>query len=177
MKIAGDKVILRAVEEQDREMLPKLIQSQEMPKLAGGYGGSVSYEHQLNWLRSESDSSGNIRSIIAEKENPSVGLGIIILSNVDLKNGEAEIFVKLMKSVRGKGYGEDAVRAIISYATQELGLRHIYSNILECNTASLRLFEKCGFWQEGTHKSKIHKDGHDRNVCSYGINLSCEVRN
>ena len=41
MYIAGNKVILRAVEEQDREMMPKLIQSQEMTKLAGGYGGSV----------------------------------------------------------------------------------------------------------------------------------------
>lgn len=169
MYITGNKVMLRAVEEPDREMLQNLIQSQEMTKMTGGYGGLISYEHQLNWLRSESGSSGSIRSIIAEKENPSFGLGIIILSNVDFKNGEAEIYIKLMKSIRGKGYGQDAVRTLVSYAFRELGLRHIYSNILEDNTASRRLFEKCGFQQEGMHKSKVYKDGHDRNVCSYGI--------
>ena len=36
MNIAGNKVILRAIEEQDKEMLLHLIQVPEMAKMTGG---------------------------------------------------------------------------------------------------------------------------------------------
>jgi len=169
MDIMGNKVILRGMEGQDNEMLLNLIKDLEVAKLTGGYSSPTSYEHQMNWFRSLPDSSTNVRRIIADREKPEIGLGIIILSNVDLKDKTAEIYIKIMKSVRNKGYGWDAVNAMVSYAFCELHLTHIYSNILEYNIASRRLFEKCGFKQESIHKSKVYKDGYYPNLYSYEI--------
>lgn len=169
MKIAGDKVILRAIEEQDRELLFNLIRTSESGTAAGGYPVPKSYGHQMNWFRSAKDCTDGLRCIIADRERPEAGLGIILLSNMDFHNGEAEVYIKLMKSARGKGYGEDAINALVSYGFLELRLKHIYSNVLERNLASQKLFEKCGFKMEGVHRSKAHKDGHYENVCVYGI--------
>lgn len=173
MVIAGDKVVLRKVEEQDGEMILNLIQEPEAAKATGGYSGPKSYEHQMEWFRSLPDCSNSLRRIIADKGCPGTGLGIILLSNVDLKNKEAEIYIKLMKSARGKGYGEDAVKRLVSYGFSKLQLKRLYSNVLERNLASRRLFEKCGFTKEGVHKSKAYKDGHYENVCVYEIS-SCQ---
>ncbi|MEY8336467.1 GNAT family protein [Lachnospiraceae bacterium 62-35] len=169
MNIAGNKVILRAMEEQDRGMLLSLIQDPEIEKVTGGYTSSISYVNQMDWFCAIPDSAGNLRGIIADRESPEAGLGIVMLSHMNLENGTAEIYIKLMKSVRGKGYGGDAISALVSYAFHELRLNHIYSNILDYNTASRRLFEQCGFKQEGMHKSRVYKDGYYRNVCVYGI--------
>lgn len=168
MNIAGNKVILRAIEEQDKEMLLHLIQVPEMAKMTGGYSGPSSYTHQMNWFRALPESAGNLRSIIADKERPEIGLGIIILSDVDRRNGTGEIYIKLIKSARGRGFGRDAVNTLVSYAFGEMGLKRLYSNILENNRASRRPFETCGFKQEATCKSKVHRDGHYENVCRYG---------
>ena len=174
MDITGNKVVLRAGEEQDKEMLLNLVKDSKAAKMTGGYSFPSSYDHQINRFRSTPNSFSSLYSIIADKKNPKIGLGILILSNIDLKHGTAEIFIKLMKSVRGKGYGKDAVTALVSYAFREFQLKHIYSNILEDNMASRRLFEKCGFKQEGTYKSKRYQDGQYRNVCFYGIRKDCK---
>lgn len=168
MDITGHKVILRAIEEQDKELLLDLIKDSEISKVTRGYSRPVSYEHQLRWFRSPPDPVNGVHSIIADREAPRVGLGIIILSNMDPIAGTARISIKLKRSVRQKGYGEDAVTALVSYAFQKLGLNHIYSNILEYNQASRRLFEKCGFNQESVHESRTGA-GHSRNVYLYGI--------
>lgn len=172
MEIVGKRVVLREIEEQDEEMLLNLNKMSEAAKVTGGYLGPVSYARQMDWFRSLPDCAGNVRSIIADRKRREQGLGILVLSDVDLRNGTAEIYIKLMKSARGKGYGEESVKAVVSYGFRELKLKHIYANILESNMVSRRLFEACGFCQESVHQSKAYKDGHYENVCCYGI--SCE---
>lgn len=169
MDILGNKVVLRTVEDQDKEMMLNLIKDPEITKVTGGYSHLTSYNYQINGFRSAPDSVSSLYSTIADKESPQIGLGIIILSNIDLKKRTAEMYIKLMKSARRKGYGQDAVNTLVSYAFREFRLNCIYSNILEYNIASRTLFEKCGFKQEGIHKSRIYKDGHYRNVCFYEI--------
>ena len=169
MNIEGDKVILREMREQDKEMLLNLIKDSETEKVTGGYSSPVSYDHQMDWFRSQSDAARSLRCVVANKEKSETSLGILILSNVVERNGMAEIYIKLLKMVRGKGYGADSVNALVRYAFCELQLNCIRANILENNMVSRRMFEKCGFKQKGMYKSKIYKDGCYRNVCSFEI--------
>lgn len=169
MELTGNKVILRTMEEQDQKMLFGLIRHQEVTRVTGGYSSPSSYEPPIQWPCSWEDSADSLRSIIADKENPKAGLGIILLSHVDPQNGIAELSIKLDKSVRGRGYGQDAVNALVSYGFAELGLNSICSHILESNTASRRLFEKCGFRQEGIQKGRTGQKGQGRSVCVYVI--------
>ena len=95
-------------------------------------------------------------------------IGTIILSNIDMKNGTAEVHVKLaVANNRGKGYGTDAVNTIVKYAFNEMRLNCIYAEILEYNQPSIKLFEKCGFKKEGTLCSRIYKGGKYINLMSF----------
>ena len=144
-RLAGDHVILRAMEEQDRDMLMALIREPDIIKVTKGYPSPDTYDHQINWFCAAPDPAEGLRSIIASKENPEAGLGILVLSNINHEPGAAEIFIKLLQSARGRGYGEDAVNTAVAYGLKELGLNLLCSHILESNTASQRLFEKYGF--------------------------------
>ena len=68
MNIEGDKVILREMREQDKEMLLNLIKDSETEKVTGGYSSPVSYDHQMDWFRSQSDSARSLRCVVANKE-------------------------------------------------------------------------------------------------------------
>lgn len=169
MNITGNKVILRTMEEQDQEMLLGLIHDPEITRVIGGYSFPSSYDHQMKWFCSLEDSAGSLRRIIADKENPQTGLGVILLSHADSQTGTAELYIKLEKSVRNRGYGQDAVNVLVSYGFGQLRLNGIYSHVLESNTASRRLFEKCGFKQEGVSRNRLDQKEHGRHVCSYII--------
>lgn len=160
MKLTGNRVILRPVEEQDQEMLLNLIEDPETARITGGYSRPASYEHQRNWFRAFHGSEGSLRCIIADKDHPETGLGIILLSNPDSRSRSADIHIKLKKAVREKGYGQDAVRVLAAYGFGQLQLESLHSRILESNLPSRRLFEKCGFQPDSSGKG---------NVCVYTL--------
>ena len=111
-----------------------------------------------------------LRCTIVLRDNIDEGLGTIILSDVDNKNGVACVHIKMDKEKgRGKGYGTDALKAIIRYTFNEMRLNCICANVLEQNVLSQRLFEKCGFVKEGILRSRVYKNGHFINMISYSI--------
>lgn len=102
MEIAGNKVVLRPVEEQDREMLMNLIADPEIVKVTGGYFSTSSGDLQMNWLRAMSNSPESLYEVIADRDNPRMALGIIILSHDKEERGKGELYIKLMNSARKK---------------------------------------------------------------------------
>ncbi|TKG89038.1 N-acetyltransferase [Puteibacter caeruleilacunae] len=67
------------------------------------------------------------------------GLGILIYQKEDRKNG----------------YASEAINMMKEYAQKVLGLHQLYANVTVDNTASVGLFEKCGFETIGTKKDWI----------------------
>lgn len=169
MEIVGEKVVLRAAEVQDQEMLRNLIEDPDITKITRGYQRPAALFRQMSCFRIPQGSKGNLCRIVADKQCPQTGLGVITLTHTDPDRKCAEIQIKLRKSVRGKGYGQDAVHALVLFAFEELRLDCMESNILENNTASRKLFEKCGFIQIRIQKGRADRDGHCRNICSYRI--------
>lgn len=169
MKMAGKKVILRAAGAQDGGLLQELIHDPETGKVTGGYQSAEPFIPRMDWFRSEADASGGLRRIIAERTEEETGLGVLLLSHVDAGSGAAEIYIKLVREARGRGYGRDAVEVLLFQAFQELELRRICANILEHNTSSLRLFEACGFQKERTQTARADREGHCRTVYGYGL--------
>lgn len=168
MNIYGEKTILRAVGVQDVDMLLNLINDPDTEKMLGGNSFPVSREAQLKWISSLENERDTLRCIISEKENPEQGLGTVILSDIDIKNGTAQVHIKLIgEKGRHKGYGTDAVQAIVKYAFNEMRLNCVYAEVLAHNSPSQRLFEKCGFYKEGIMRSRVFKMGTYVDVVSY----------
>ena len=168
MIIYGKKILLRALEVRDAQLLMEIINDPETENMLGGSSYPVSYDKQCEWIRNQKNDNGIFRAIIGLQSDMEHGIGTVILTNLDMKNGTAEVHIKLAtEGVRGKGYGKDALETIVKYAFSELRLHCIYAHVLEYNTASIGLFEKCGFTKEGILQSRIYKNGMYVNFLSF----------
>lgn len=167
MNIQGKNVVLRAISMKDANLLMDLINDAETEKMLGGSSFPVSLEGQEKWISVQTGRIDVLRCIVALKENEE-GIGTVILSDIDTKNGVAQVHIKMDKQHgRGKGYGSDALNTIVNYAFGEMRLNCIYADVLEYNTVSQKLFEKCGFHRDGLLRSRVFKGGRYINVVSY----------
>lgn len=167
MNIQGKKVVLRAISMKDAGLLMELINDAETEKMLGGSSFPVSLEGQEKWIATQTGRTDVLRCIVALKETEE-GIGTVILSDIDTKNGIAQVHIKMDKQRgRGKGYGADALNVIVNYAFDEMRLNCIYADVLEYNTVSQKLFEKCGFHRDGVLRSRVYKGGRYNNVISY----------
>lgn len=167
MNIVGEKVILRAIESKDNQMLLDIINDPETEYMLGGWSFPVSQKNQEEWTNNLKYEKDVLRCII---DVDKTAVGVVMLTNIDYKNGNAEVHIKLSKNnVRGKGYGTDAINTIVKYAFLELRLHCIYARISEKNVISQKLFRKCGFTEEGVLKSRIYKKGEYIDIISYSI--------
>lgn len=167
-----EPVYLRALELSDLERTHKWHNDPELYKMLGGTFRYTSRATEEDWLRrkqtySVSVSEVNLAVCLAESLQH---IGNIYLRNMDwvARNAELHIFIG-EPDQRSKGYGEAAVRLLINYAFQDLGLLRLYLFVLEDNTPAMRVYEKCGFIVEGKLRRHAFKEGKFKDVLVMGI--------
>ena len=74
---------------------------------------------------------------------------------LDLLGQEAEISYSVAAAERGKGLGTLLIQMAVSHARNVSGIRTLTAEVLPDNTASRRIFEKCGFHLSGEKPGKL----------------------
>ena len=70
---------------------------------------------------------------------------------------------------KGKGIGTDAVITLMKYAFEEINLNRLDGSWIEYNIPSKKLYEKCGWYEEGTKKEAIYRNGQYHDLKIAGI--------
>ena len=104
----------------------------------------------------------NVESILfgvfLKKDNRHIGN--IRLFNFHKIHLRAELsFLFYDKDEWGKGYATEAIRAILSYSFEDIGLHRVYADYYEPNLASAKVFSKLGFEIEGVYKKHFWFEG------------------
>ncbi len=168
MNIIGKKVVLRAMEIDDAEMIVDMFNDAEMENLVVGWSFPLSLYGQKKWIESHYSDKDNFRFVIETEEDGAVG--IANLRNIDWKNKSATHGIKLAnKERRSKGIGTDTVMAIMRYAFDELGLHRLDGSWFADNIASRGMYMKCGWREEGIRRECIYKQGKFRDLTVVGI--------
>jgi RimJ/RimL family protein N-acetyltransferase len=157
MNINGKIVTLRAIEEEDQELLREMVNDPEIEKMVGGYSFPVSKKQQKSWFESNGNSHNNLRLIIETKEDGAIGFANIV--NIDWKNRSAFHGIKIAnKKFRSRGIGTDTVMSVMKYAFEELQLNRLDATIIKYNEPSRKLYcDKCGWTIEGTRRKGVYK--------------------
>ena len=168
MDLYGKKVILRAVEEEDIDMLRELTNSPDFEKMIVGWSFPISKREQAEWFANAKNGLQRIRYTIVTKEDGPVGM--IGLRDIDWKNGSASgLGMRIAKKeIRTRGLATDAWMTLMRYAFNELRLNRVNGSALSYNKASLRVCEKVGFKIEGTQRQAVYKDGQFHDVILMG---------
>jgi RimJ/RimL family protein N-acetyltransferase len=125
-----------------------------------GHPFPVNYEMERSWL--ERIACSNIPTTVfgIEVVSSQKLIGMTVLRDINLISREAE-FAMLIgdKEERRKGYGAEALRLTLDFAFQQLGLNRVFLKVNVDNAPALRLYEKCGFQEEGRLRESVFKKG------------------
>ena len=132
----------------DWDLVMKLYTNAEVRRFLGGVVDEKTiYLRLLQMLES---GTGTYHWIIRVKENNSSGkIGLVSLGQHH-DNTNIEISYQLLPQWWGKGYGTEAIQAVITHALTVLGLPRVIAETQIANVASCRLLERVGMHLEGT---------------------------
>ena len=167
MNITYQDITLRAIEEEDLDLLQEMMNDPEIEKMTGVVGLPVSKREQKKWY--ENLTNKDVRLVIDTKEHGAIG--VVMLTDIDYRNSTAQFHSKIAtsKQIRGKGYGTKATYALIRYGLLEMNLHLIYSHIVEYNIPSQRVKEKCGFKKDGVLRDRVYKNGNYYNLTVWSV--------
>ena len=157
----GEKVVLRGLELYDAKELHKCVNDWEVRRYLGMFYPFSEIEEEefvkSSWERRKKGTDFIFG--ICEKENGQL-IGTIGLHKVDWKNRNAELGIAIWKKEYwGRGYGTDAIKALLKYAFHELNLHRVYLRVYNFNKRAIRCYEKAGFKKEGVMREAFWRNG------------------
>lgn len=165
MPLMGKRVLLRALESRDLDLIWEAYRDFELELITSGDAPPVS-DHQVRafWLDRIDHPAANMRYFVIEPQagHPGAGhfAGMCNLHDIDMRNRHAELALWLASpELRGHGYGTDAIRVLLAYAFEVVRLDKVYLGAYDFNEAGLRCYERIGFRYEGCLKQQIFYQG------------------
>jgi len=76
-------------------------------------------------------------------------VGTVGFHTVSVQNKTAELAYDLAPSVWGRGIATHVCREVVAWAHADVGLIRVQATVLETNTRSARVLDRCGFRHEG----------------------------
>ncbi|MDQ4137636.1 MAG: GNAT family N-acetyltransferase [Actinomycetota bacterium] len=87
-------------------------------------------------------------------------IGEVVLNDLDAPNESMNLRIALSgDAARGRGYGTEAIRAVVAHAFDVVGLHRISLDVFSFNPAARRAYEKSGFVVEGRQRHTMRWDG------------------
>jgi len=145
--LRGERVLLRPLASSDLRRCVKWFSDPQIIRFLGR-DAPVTLAEEERWFRDYERRTHKIDRVHRKAE-----VGIVI--------GEPSFW--------SQGYGTEAMRVVLQYGFDGLGLNKISLDVLEYNTRALRTYERLGFQREGVHREDIYKDGRFVNVMRMSI--------
>jgi RimJ/RimL family protein N-acetyltransferase len=167
--IEGEKVRIRAIEKSDIAEIMKWINDPEVKSnLLMRY--PVSQYQEERWIETALAADNQRNKTFALETKDGVYLGGIGLHKIDWENSNAEVGIVIgKKEYWNKGYGTDAMLAILDFGFNQMNLHRIYLRVFEFNQRGIRSYEKCGFQKEGVLRQDRYRQGRYYNTIIMGI--------
>lgn len=156
LALKGKGIYLRALEPGDLQFLYDLENNPDIWEISGTlapYSRKVLKSYLENAHRDIYEVK-QLRLCICNGEDERIGLIDLFDFNPNHRRAGVGIIIA-EESERMKGTGTQALELLIKYAFSVLGLKQLYANVGEENTASMGLFTKLGFEKVGVKKDWI----------------------
>jgi ribosomal-protein-alanine N-acetyltransferase len=105
---------------------------------------------------------------IVRREDAAV-VGTCTLFDLDAQCRRAQVGYVLLVSEWGKGYAGEAVRGLLDWGFEHLGLNRVEADVDPRNAASARLLERLGFAREGHLRERWIVGGEISDSLMYGL--------
>jgi len=163
--IKGKNIFLQPLAISDLDFMLSLVNDQEITFWEAKNEFPISKSEQEKWFK-ENLNKGYRYIIYDNKTNKKVGYFSFKITNQTSRTGK--IALKFIKEARGKNYGTDTLKLMMSYLFNKMNMHRLFTSIVAYNKGSLKLFENCGWIVEGSERQSIfmNKKYHDNFMVS-----------
>ncbi|CAA9454215.1 MAG: hypothetical protein AVDCRST_MAG01-01-4946 [uncultured Rubrobacteraceae bacterium] len=143
--LRGESVILRPPREADVEVAYSWDRDPELAAWNGRSPIKISFSAaRRDYLARWEDRS--VKTFIIEAEGDPIGMATLY----DFRRGGCELGIKIgPDDLRGRGIASEAVKLLVEYVFDTLGLENVRGSTLSHNHRMQRVFEKNGFERTG----------------------------
>lgn len=150
--IKGEKIYLKPIDNKDIDFMLSLFNDQELAYWEGRNEFLISEEQQKKWFLKNLNTGH--RFIVCENETDKK-LGYFSFKVTDQISNSGLIAIKLVQESRGKSIGTDTLKTGMSFLFNKINIHRLHTHIIDYNTASLKLFEKCNWVIEGKERKSV----------------------
>lgn len=161
--LRGTRILLRQPIDDDIAIRLKIPADPELHRMYGGSGAPIptTLENVSASLRVIADQDTPkvrhfvIAALVDPNDNPIDAdrgqyIGHIRLTFTSEHDRSGRVALGIYdRGFWSRGYGTEALRILLGYAFDELGLHRVDLHVIEYNTRAIRSYEKCGFIREG----------------------------
>ena len=160
-----ERLLLRAMHPMDAEDMFDYAKRPEVTKyLLWREHESIYFtKDYLNYIQSRYALGDFYDWSVIERESGRM-IGTCGFTKIDTANNSAEIGYVLNPDFHRRGYGSEAVKQILKFGFEELGLNRIEARFMQGNEASLALMKSVGMTFEGYMRDFIFVKGSYRTV-------------
>lgn len=168
--ITTPRIVLRWISEDDIDSLYEIFSDPQVMR----YWSTVplpNRESAAELQREIAEGNENEKMFkwgVALRDSDTV-IGTTTLFNLSLDNGRAELGYAMSRAYWGKGYMNEALKALVSHAFEVMGLRRLEADVDPRNATSIRTLERLGFQREGFLRERWHVNGEIQDALFYGL--------
>ena len=132
---------VRVSEELVPDYLAMVNDWERVGKLIGSRRDPISEEKERRWVQKKLAEGAPVFSMLEKATGAFIG-NIEFMGIID---GAGELGIAITAQMQEKGYGTEAIPAMVRYGMDELGLSRVYLKAFPFNARAIHVYEKCGF--------------------------------
>lgn len=166
------RLVLEPLGPQHLQGLWQSLHDPDSRRLTGTHA-SFTEQQIVEWLASRQDAHDRADWAIT---CGGLFIGEIVLNDLDTHNRSMGLRISLGGAeVFDRGYGTEALRAVVTHGFDDVGLHRISLEVYSFNPRARRVYEKCGFVEEGRQRDALLWDGRWYDAVLMGV-LATDTR-
>jgi len=157
-KLLGERLYLSPVNPDDAELYTKWLNDREVARWLWKYLNVTSLAKERQFLESMAGGDGHNFTIVLRDGDRPIGHIRLLEWNPVSRSAELGIFIGEAED-RSKGYGAEAIRLLLDFGFNTLGLHNIMLHVNADNVRAIACYKKCGFREYGRRREALFRDG------------------
>ncbi len=163
-QLSGEGVELRRHERANYPLYARWYGDEEVWRLTS-WTAEPLRQGEVERLFESRERSSQDDSFAIHREGEEEPIGVISLMNMNEEKASADLSIIIGDPEdRDEGLGTEAIRVLLRYAFEDLGLEKVGLSVFEFNEPAVRAYEKLGFKKEGRMQRAIRRDGEFHDV-------------
>ena len=120
-------------------------------RFIGGSHAVFTEEKEISWVHKKLDAGAPVFSMLEKKTGDFIGN----IELMDPTETEAELGIAITAAKQDKGFGTEAVTALVKYGLYGLGIKKIVLKTNPSNLRAIHVYRKCGFIETDRNEDHV----------------------